>query len=90
MNHKYELGTTVQAKHELIIPATEEETGIEYEIVIPEGTMGEVVSCGRSSIEGFKLRYDVEFKMDEIAEISFFESDFEDCLTILEDGREEA
>jgi len=88
LNHKYELGTIVQAKYELIIPATEEETGVEYEIVIMEGTRGEIVSCGRSSSDGFKLRYDVEFDTDELAEVSFFESDIEDVLTILEDGRE--
>lgn len=83
--YKYDLDTEVTAKRELTILGIEDETGEEYEIVIPAGTRGVIVSCGRSSAYGWQATYDVQFEPQEPlgddgeygAEVTFLQDDLE-------------
>ena len=83
INYKYDIGTKVKAKHELIILNIDDDTGEEYEIIIPEGSSGVIESWSRSS-KYDKAIYGVIFIVgeDEMPEISFFEDDLENELYI--------
>ncbi|HEY2492703.1 MAG TPA: hypothetical protein VGI33_07325 [Paenibacillus sp.] len=84
MGYKYELETKVKAKQEIIVESMVEETGEEYDIIIPVGTEGVIQSCGRSSVYGFKRMYDVTFYLgDNEPEITFFEQDLEEACEVL-------
>jgi hypothetical protein len=75
---KYKLDTKVKTKRELTVFVTDEETGTEYEQIIPEGSEGVINSTGYSSKYDFKQMYDVMFKFnDEEVEVTFFEEDLE-------------
>lgn len=89
--YKYELGSRITAKED--IPYTSETfEGEETEGVIPNGTAGEINSCGRDSRYGYVDMYDVQFVLDngENEEITFFLSDLENtCIIQLpEEGTE--
>lgn len=91
MSYKYELDTKVKAKQELIVECVDEETGEEFDIIIPTGSEGIIQSCGRSSVYGFKRMYDVTFLLGENEpEITFFESDLEEVCEIYPAVGEEA
>jgi hypothetical protein len=82
LNYKYEIDTKVTAKRELTIQGTDENTGGEYEIIIPEGSNGIIEASGRNSRYGFKAHYDVLFTVngEELPEVTFFEDDLENEL----------
>jgi hypothetical protein len=82
MEFKYEIDTRVKTSSELVIYHTDDESGEEYETVIPVGANGVIESHGWSSTEGFRPRYDVLFKLpDNEISVSFFEPDFEEnCI----------
>jgi len=83
---KYDLDTKVTTKRELTIFVTDEESGVESEIVIREGATGIIYSSGRSSEYDFKPMYDVTFNIEgREVEVTFFEKDLEEEC-ILETG----
>ncbi|MEH7609349.1 hypothetical protein [Priestia megaterium] len=82
-DYKYEIGTKVTTKRELVVECIDGETGEGYEVTIPEGWKGEIESCGRSSVYGMKEMYDIEFVTADSEEtITFFLDDLEDIFVL--------
>lgn len=81
--YKYELELNVVAKRDLTVVMTDDETGEQYEKLIPEGSKGIVHSCGRSSVYDFQAMYDVTFYLDnDEPEVTFFEKDLDEEFDI--------
>lgn len=87
MKYKYDFDDKVTSKQELTIYTRDEDTGEEYEQIVPQGAKGVIESMGISSVYNFEPMYDVLFKFDENeVEVTFFEGDLDDVCEVLRDS----
>lgn len=83
MEYKYEATESVEVKQSFEAHKHDENYVITETIVIKEGTKGEIVSMGCSSIDNFANHYDIEFKVDgETIDVCLHENSIENYLVL--------
>jgi hypothetical protein len=81
---KHDIDDVVTTKQELTIYIRDEDTGEEYEQVVPHGAVGVIESVGKSSVYDFEPMYTVLFKFDgNEVDVTFFENDIDDVCEVL-------